>query len=152
MASRGWKLVDYAESTRQAMFEPQGATAPAGRLPWTVPPGYWRGVLEEWTAPRRLAITLALAVLLAALFIINARQSRFDPEEAAADANERWWTVTADRVNVRERPAGDAPIVAMFHKGQRVLVTRRNGGWAEVGQPARGFVTAEFLRAPHGQK
>jgi hypothetical protein len=152
MASRGWKLVDYAESTRQAMFGRASDSPAAGGLPWGVPPGHWRGVVEEWSSPRRLAIPLAAVVVLAALFIFNARHDKFDAREAAANADEQWWIVTADRVHVRERPKPDAPGVAMLHKGQRVLVNKRDGNWVQIIQPERGFLSKEFLRAPRNHK
>ena len=155
MASRGWKLVDYAESSRQAMFEPEGE-APGGPgavwLPWRVPPGHWRGLLEEWTSPPRLAVTLTALAVLGSLFAFNALHRRFDAREAATEAAEQWWTVNSDRVNVRERPTPDAPVVARFHRGQRVLVGGQKGHWVQVTHPERGYLTKEFLQPPPARK
>ena len=155
MAARGWKLVDYAEAPRQALFEPEGegTGAPAADwLPWRVPPGHWRGLLEEWTSPRRLAITVTALAALGSLFAINSLHSRFDAREAAADADVQWWTVNADRVNVRERPTPEAPVVTRLHKGQRVLVAGQAGGWVEITHPERGYLSKEFLQAPPARK
>jgi hypothetical protein len=154
MAARGWKLVDYAESSRQALFEPEGEGSSAGGAwpPWRVPPGYWRGLLEEWTAPRRLAITLPILALLGSLFAFNSLHSRFDAREAAENADEQWWTVNADRVNVRERPAPEAPVVARLHRGQRVLIGRQKGDWVELTHPERGYLTKEFLKPPPARR
>ena len=155
LLARGWKLVDYAESSRQAMFERDGEAtgAPASAwLLWQVPPGHWRGLWEEWSSPRRLAVTLTALAGLVSLFTFNALHSRFDAREAAADANEQWWTVIADRVNVRERPAPEAPVVSRFHRGQRVLVVGQKGAWVEVTHPERGYLTKEFLKPPPARK
>jgi hypothetical protein len=96
---------------------------------------------------------LAVAALLAAALTHSvAAQSTTPPRPASGYA-----VVLASALNIRERPALDAPVVAVATRGEQLCVLRVEEDWAEVvarapaggtlgaARRARGYVSRGFI-------
>ena len=60
--------------------------------------------------------------------------------------------VSASSLNVRALPNGDAQLVGVLYRNQRVLALAPEHGWAQVVQPEKGYVAARFLsEVPTGE-
>ena len=153
MARRGWRMADYAEEAGSALFERPEDAPPLPRLdatrwlpgpePWK--PGQWIVSLRSDVRLVGLpALVLALgSVLILALFAPSSFDESHIRQQAAA---ERWYLVTANQLNVREKPAKRAQVVGVLYRDQRVLVEGEvDAEWVKVGVPERGYVARSFL-------
>ncbi len=154
MTSRGWRLTDYAEEARSAMFErPEDAP----RLPawdatrWLPGPAPWRP--GEWwhtvrADPRLVVVPGVIVGLLVVLGLALFAPPSVDVEQVRREeAAKRWFQVDASQLNVREAPHTGAQIVGVLYRDQRVQVEGEvDGAWVRIDIPARGYVARSYLR------
>ncbi len=161
MGAAGWRLTDYAETERSAMFE---RSSEAGALPfwhatrWLPAPWSWRpkAVFRALHAEPRLSALPAVVLAVAWLIYIGTVGSlpslldsplREAARRAATEQEDAWLFVTSSALNVREAPSGEARIVGVLYRGQRVLIAAEEDGWARLEKPERGYVSRRFLAA-----
>lgn len=57
-----------------------------------------------------------------------------------------YYIVTADPLNVRERPSTDSEIIGSLSQGEEVEVTDKEGDWMEIAfDEEKGYVSADYL-------
>ncbi len=151
MGRSGWRLADYADEARSAVFE-RPERAP--RLPrldptrWAPGPDPWKP--REWLhalrADARLLVVPGLVVALVLAVVLPRLPAPQVPLEASREAAEEdWFYVNASQLNVRGGPGTEHQVVGVLYRNQRVLVEERTDGWARIVSPQWGYVAASYL-------
>jgi len=152
MAERGWRLEEYLDDLGSALFHPTPERAALS--PWhprrLLPqPGTFdvrtRLQVLLGAGPERLILGGAAATVAVVLFFTLVLGVFNSAPRTAAPTVEVWLFVTANSLNVRELPNGDAQIVGVLYLNQRVLVGDEQFGWIQVHKPERGYVARQFL-------
>lgn len=153
MAARGWRLADYSQEARSAVFERPDDAPPLRWLDatrWLPAPRSWKpGELLHfvWADPRWLVLPGVVVVLLIVLGLALFAPSSFDAEDIARrQAQQNWFYVVANQLNVREAPGRNAQTVGVLYRDQRVLVEGVvDETWARIEVPLRGYVARAYL-------
>ncbi|HKI98608.1 MAG TPA: SH3 domain-containing protein [bacterium] len=153
MGTRGWRLTDYADEARSAMFERPPDATRLGLLDatrWLPGPGALRPA--QWVTtlradPRLFVVPGVVLALLVGLGLMLFGPRSFNVAELRREAAARnWYVVTANQLNVRDGPDSRRQQVGVLYKGQRVLVEGDvNSEWVRISIPARGYVAKAFL-------